>query len=102
MDNQLDNFYANAVNIASSVYDVTLQFKNQTPQIDSKGNLIEISGKPAINITGEMTIRMSPQHAKALATILCEHVKLYEKQYNIVLPLQPDLKSKWDKITKDK
>jgi len=89
-------FYANAVNISASVYDVSLAFKTQSPQIDVNGNVMINQGQPVIVVEGETTIRMSPQHAKAMAALILKQVLDYEKQFNIVLPLQPELKALWE------
>lgn len=83
-------FYANAVNIGSSVYDVTLNFRLQA------GELNQQNGEIVITVSAENNIRMSPQHAKALAALLVKHIKEYEKQFEIKLPLPDDMKAVWE------
>jgi hypothetical protein len=84
------DFYANAVNIGTSVYDITLNFRLQS------GELNQQSGEVLITVSAENNIRMSPQHAKALAGLLVNHIKGYEKQFSVTLPLPDDIKKFWD------
>lgn len=99
MDDHPVNFYANAVNITSSIYDISLAFKSQAPQIDNQGNVMLIKDQPVVNVADELIVRMSPQHAKALAAILVKHIKQYEKQFGVELPLPPDMKILWGECT---
>jgi hypothetical protein len=83
-------FYANAVNIGTSVYDLTLNFRLQS------GEQNQQTGEIIITVSAENNVRMSPQHAKALAALLVKHIKEYEKQFSIDLPLPPDIKKIWE------
>lgn len=100
MENQPMSFYANAVNFSASIYDVTLGFKSQSPQIDQNGNVMEYNDKPKISVVDEIIVRMSPQHAKALAGLLVDSIKDYEKKFDIKLPLEPNIENIWDKHIK--
>jgi len=96
MDENPKNFYANAVNIAVSLYDVTFVFRSQSPMVDDTGQIMQNDkGQPLINVSDEFVVRMSPQHAKALASLLMKNVIEYEKQFNLTLPLTPDLEQFW-------
>ena len=83
-------FYTNAVNIGTSVYDVTLNFRLQS------GELNQQTGEVIITVSAENNIRMSPQHAKALAALLVHHIKGYEEQFSVNLPLPNDMIKFWE------
>ena len=94
MSENPSEFYANAVNIIANLYDVTLNFRAQSP-VALEG------GKPMVlQTTNECTVRMSPQHAKALAVLLVDHIKQYEKQFKIELPVEENLLPKWNEFIK--
>ena len=95
MDEKSKNFYANAVNMSVSLYDVTFVFRSQSPLIDDTGQLMQNNGQPLINVSDELVVRMSPQHAKALASLLVKNVIAYEKQFNLTLPLPPEIEQFW-------
>lgn len=100
MENQSRIFYANAVNIATSIYDITIDLKNQSPQIDPTGKIMQLNDKPVIDVTEELIVRMSPQHAKAFAAVLVENIIGYEKQFGITIPLTPEIKKFWEENIK--
>lgn len=83
-------FYANAVNIGTSVYDLTLNFRLQSGEKNPE------TGEIIITVSAENNIRMSPQHAKALAALLVKHIKEYENQFSIELPLPEDITKIWE------
>ena len=83
-------FYTNAINIASSLYDVTLEFRANSP-IPMKEN-----HPPVVESKEVCTIRMSPQHAKALAILLLKQVEDYEKQFSLTLPVEVNIQSIWN------
>ena len=91
MEQQRFDFYANNVNVVSGFYDITLQFSTQAPV-----GPITPGGQPAIETTGLCNIRMSPQHAKALAAILVRHIVQYEDQLKVKLPLPPEIEEMWN------
>jgi hypothetical protein len=93
-------FYANSVQAASNIFDVTLTLRSQSPQVDSAGDISEINGQPAIVVNDEQLVQMSPQHAKAFAIVLVESIKNYEKSYGTKLPVPLELQEKWDAIIK--
>jgi len=98
MDNQSKEFYANAVNLAMNLYDVTFILKSQTPQIDQNGNLQLVDNEPVIIVNDELIVRMSPQHAKSFALLLIKNIMDYEETFNVKLPLPPELQKYWDNI----
>lgn len=100
MDEKPTNFYANAVNLLGSVYDITMVFRSQSPQLDVMGQPIIIKEKPALSIADEITVRMSPQHAKSVAALLVQQIVSYEKQFGIKLPLPPDMQGVWNDYLK--
>ncbi|HCC79412.1 MAG: hypothetical protein A2X25_06800 [Chloroflexi bacterium GWB2_49_20] len=105
MDDNSKEFYTNAVNVIGSVFDVTLIFRSQSPQIDANGKIIDLNGshsQPVLNISNEMIVRMSPQHAKALATLLVQQVVQYENSFKLTLPLTPELERIWTEQLKGK
>jgi len=94
MDETKNDYYANAVNISTSIYDISLFFSVQSPVGLNK------DAKPFIEASSQCNVRMSPQHAKALAALLIKHIKDYEKQFSVELPLPDELSSLWKEITK--
>ncbi|MFW6042525.1 MAG: DUF3467 domain-containing protein [Chloroflexota bacterium] len=90
MDEKANHFYANNVNVATSVYDVTLRFTTKTPV--GEGDQLEQKDMAQLNVT------MSPQHAKALAAILIKHIRDYERETQIVLPLPPSVGEMWNNL----
>jgi hypothetical protein len=89
------HYYCNSTNVISSIYDVLLAFRAQSPAS------ISPDGQPsALVTTQEFTVHMSPQHAKAMATLLMKHVLAYEEQFKISLPLPDDIKAIWDSLPK--
>ena len=59
---------------------------------------LDKNGQPVIVVNDEITIAMSPQHAKALAILLINNIIEYERQFKIKLPVPPDLQASWDKL----
>jgi hypothetical protein len=98
MDKQSNDFYANAVSLASSIYDVTFVLKSQSPQLDQKGNLQLLNGEPVIIVSDEVVVRMSPQHSKSFAILLVKQILEYENNFQVKLPLTPDLQKLWEEI----
>lgn len=94
MSDSQNEFYANAVNITGSLYDVTLTFRIQTPVV------MDQSKAPIIQSSSECNIRMSPQHAKALAALLVDQVKQYEDRFKLELPLEDNIAPLWKAIKK--
>lgn len=74
MDEKSKNFYANAVNMLGSVYDVTMVFRSQSPQFDDAGRPLIIKDQQVLNVSDELTVRTSPQHAKSMAALLVQQV----------------------------
>ena len=81
-DDNHNIIYSNVVQILQSFYDFKLTF----------GLIGE--GKNNSKITGLETIIISPQHAKHLAILLTENVRLYEEQH-MPLPM-PFIEGKAD------
>ncbi len=93
MENETANFYANAVNAATSIWDVTLQFRTQ-----SLVGPIEADKPPVIETSGICNVRMSPQHAKALVALLAIQIIEYENQFKVNLPLPPEMEQMWNSV----
>ena len=95
MSEEEHDFYANAVNVSSTIYDVTLNFRTQSPVFLDQGQ------QPVIEASAVFNVRMSPQHAKALTALLAKHIKDYEAKYRAQLPLPPELQQLWDQVMSD-
>lgn len=94
MSEDHNEFYANAVNVTTSIYDVTLTFRAQSPAAPP------VEGRPPVMaVSQEVMIRMSPQHAKSLAAILVRHARNYEREHNTVLALPPEMQEMWDQLS---
>lgn len=96
MEEPVKTIYVNSVNVLSSVYDFTFLLRNQSPQLQQDGTVIQIHGTPSLVIADEIMVRMSPQHAKALAAILVENIKHYEETSGFALPVPDEIKQKWE------
>lgn len=96
MDQEERDFYANFVQVLTSLYDVTLHFEIQIPvRIKEEEELkLEIETKESCNI------RMSPQHAKSVAALLIKHITEYERDNEIDLPTPPNIEEIWKKYCK--
>ena len=92
MSEDQHDFYANAVNVTSSIYDVTLNFRTQSPVMMSQGK------PPVFEASAVFNVRMSPQHAKALTALLVKHIVDYEAKHHTQLPLPPELQQLWDQV----
>jgi len=90
-----ENFYANSVNVITSVYDITLNFSARIPISSEKDEAPEFKTSDICNV------RMSPQHTKALAALLVKHIKQYESDYKIVLPIPKEVNDYWNEFVKD-
>lgn len=77
----IPEYYASSVAMATSIYDVTLQFRVQVPPL--------APGQPPAE-RPVCVVRMSPQHAKMLALILNNAIRDYETRFQIRLPIPPD------------
>lgn len=87
------DFYSNSTFVTSSQYDVTFQFQNiiaKVVQTDEEGI------KTIPRVEGTCHVKMSPQHAKAVAAILVKHIKDYEQKNHVVLPMTTDTQKIWD------
>jgi len=74
MCEEKNRIYSNRVEVVSSVYDVILRFGVAIPKKDEKGNSVD-------EISHEMDIYMSPQHAKVLAAIIQQQMEAYESAH---------------------
>lgn len=82
------DFYVNTARMATSVYEVLLELARVTPAEMTPGE-IEIES---------IRVRMSPQHAKALAAMLVKHVREYERQYGVQLKVPDEMQALWAEI----
>lgn len=94
MDYEDQDFYANSVQVTTSLYDVTLHFRVQTPVFIEQGQ------EPVAESREVCSVRMSPQHAKSVAALLVKHIADYEKENELDLPIPPNIKEIWDKHCK--
>jgi len=94
MDHEERDFYANFVQVTTSLYDVTLHFRVQTPVSIEQGQ------KPIVESKEVCSVRMSPQHAKSVAALLVKHIADYERDNGLDLPIPPNIKEIWDKYRK--
>lgn len=68
-------FYANAVEVAVSMYDLNLKFmRTGTPKSTLQTGMQQVQPE----LLDEMVIGMSPQHAKALLPALTTALQQYE------------------------
>lgn len=63
--------YSNRVDIVSSVYDVILKFSVAVPRKDEAGKTVE-------ELSHQIDVYMSPQHAKVFAKVILEQIQGYE------------------------
>lgn len=70
-------FYANNVALKTSLFDMTMEF----------GVIADVQGDTLV-IKNVATVIVSPQHAKAIAVLLANHVEQYEKKFG-ALPNPP-------------
>ncbi len=76
-------FYANNVALKTSIFDMTMVF----------GVMAEVQGD-VLAVTNVATVIVSPQHAKAIAALLTNHVEEYERQFGALpTPLSPPAKT---------
>jgi hypothetical protein len=90
MDHEERDFYANSVLVTTSLYDVTLRFKVQTPVAIEQGQ------EPIVESKEICSVRMSPQHAKSVAALLVKHTVDYERDNGLDLPIPPNIREIWD------
>jgi hypothetical protein len=88
------DFYANTVQVATTLYDVTLHFRVQTHVF------VETEQQPQVEAKEVCSIRMSPQHAKSVAALLVRQIAEYEKDNGLDLPVPPNIKEIWDQYCK--
>lgn len=81
-ENKPFKVYSNDIQIGMSVYDITIQLRQQTPDgAEVLGNVF-----------------LSPQHAKALVNILAQNVRQYEEYFGeIQLATEDTFKSLQEK-----
>jgi hypothetical protein len=75
---EVPEYYTSSVAMATSIYDVTLQFRVQVPPL--------APGQPGME-RPVCVVRMSPQHAKMLALILTNAIHDYEARFQTRLPI---------------
>jgi len=78
---EVPEYYTSSVAMATSIYDVTLQFRVQVPPL--------APGQPPAE-RPVCVVRMSPQHAKMLALILTNAIRDYEARFQTRLPIPPE------------
>lgn len=98
MEKENIDFYTNSLIIYGSEYEITLRFANSLAEVQ-RGE--EADGLPIQEI-GICNVRMSPQHAKATAALLIKHIRIYEKEHGVKLPLPENVKKIWDEFVEEK
>ena len=94
------DFFSNRVAVSTSLYESLLAFLLISPVAFPKDadeddeDEIEV----AANVEDMVRVRMSPQHAKALAAILVSQIVHYEKLHGIELPTNPETAALWKRI----
>jgi hypothetical protein len=93
-DTDFVDIYANNCSAVSGLFEIALEFSTTSPVN------VGPDGRPgAMEKKRVVLVRTSPQHAKAVAVLLLEHVLSYEKQYGS-LPATPDMRAKWVALVK--
>jgi len=76
-EQEIRDVYTNSVNVAASLYEFVFHFGLTTPEWEAHPEDKDLVAR----------VRMSPQHAKALHTILGAHLDAYEEKFQeISLP----------------
>ncbi|NPV86949.1 MAG: hypothetical protein HPY45_13190 [Anaerolineae bacterium] len=89
-------FYATGVGLAFNVYNCTLQFRQELPEIPQD---TETRGVNFLN-HAQLSVLMSPQNAKALAALLTHFVLDYEKNLHVTLPIPDEMQKMWQEHIK--
>lgn len=90
-------FYANALELGTSPYEIGLKFMRlgtstpDTPRAGQDGQELQSSVLDALHVS------MSPSHAKAMLPALVNSVLDYEKKYGKI-PLSSESRDKWDAL----
>ena len=89
MNEEVQPFYSNMVTISVTTWDFTMDFKWLHPRerrVDQQREETSID-----KVRNLATVVMSPQHAKAFANLLMEHIGKYERQFGEI-SIQPSEK----------
>lgn len=84
-------FYANAIEVAYSPYDVSLKFQRNGADASSSSAAREVMPKTL----NDFIISMSPGHLKAMLPALYRAVCDYERKYG-EMPLPQDVRKEYD------
>jgi hypothetical protein len=95
MAHEEHDFYANSVQVTTSLYDVTLYFRVQTPVFTE-----DQDQEPQVESKQVCSVRMSPQQAKSVAALLVKQISDYEKENGLDLPIPPKIEEIWSKYCK--
>jgi len=88
-------FYTNALEVAASSYDVNLKFMRNGTSTGASSD-----ASPVIELKDEITVAMSPAHAKAMLPSLLRIVLEYEKHSGAPIALPNDMQKLWDETFK--
>jgi len=88
-------FYANAVEVTATAFDISLKFQRRGTPTDTaptppSAEVLEGTG----TIFEALIVGMSPQNAKALVAPLFQMVHEYEKRFGTI-NLAPELMGRW-------
>lgn len=94
MSNEPKFFYANAMEMAASPYDISLKFMRNGAEVAKPvvpGTTVEATAV----LLDSLAVSMSPSHFKAMLPGLVKIVVEYEKQFGLI-PLPPDAAAVWN------
>ena len=86
--------YVNHTSISVSRWDFRLLFS------DSHGRKDDDEGDTVLEIEEKVELLMSPQHTKALATLLNDNIKTYEERMGPIRFLAPEDEAQLEKLQK--
>lgn len=86
--NDVPTFYVNNTFVETSVWDIRLRL-GETLETDREHNILRV--REIANV------RMSPQHARAVLTILENHLENYEKQFGKIPAVPQQERTRSDK-----
>lgn len=90
----IPDYYSNAARISTGLHDVVLEFHLATPAPQVAVDETESNAESEILCR----VRLSQQHAKAIAAYLVHQLLEYERNYEIEIPVRDDAKAIWNSI----
>ena len=94
MSEEKNFFYTNSSEVGMSAYDITINFlRKGFGRVDPA----KIGQETDTSVSDELTVSMSPSHAKAMAAHLYKTTLDYERQFSEI-PLPPEAKAQWSAL----